>query len=116
MVKIGDGQTAGSSVRSPSTPTITASASPYAELYLRDKQPRMIAEMRKSFDYVLANPRDNNFEFDKEKNPHAPRALVVVRRALHVAAGVAPADRRDRRHALPRIRRREMVGHFGFSL
>ena len=41
----------------------------YAELYLRDKQPQMIAEMRKSFDYVLANPRDNNFEFDKEKNP-----------------------------------------------
>ncbi len=41
----------------------------YAELYLRDRQPKMIAEMRKRFDFVLANPRDHNFEFDKEKNP-----------------------------------------------
>ena len=41
----------------------------YAELFLRDQQPRMIAEMRRSFDFVIAHPRDDNFNFDKEKNP-----------------------------------------------
>jgi rhamnogalacturonyl hydrolase YesR len=41
----------------------------YAELYLRDKQPQMIAGMQQGFDFVIANPRDNNFDFDKEKNP-----------------------------------------------
>lgn len=41
----------------------------YAELYLKDPRPERIAPMRAGFDHIIANPRDHNFEFDKEKNP-----------------------------------------------
>jgi unsaturated rhamnogalacturonyl hydrolase len=41
----------------------------YAELYLRDKDPRMLAAMRERFDWILANPKDGSLEFDENSNP-----------------------------------------------
>lgn len=41
----------------------------YAELAFKDRRPEWIAPMRASFDHIIANPRDFNFEFDKVKNP-----------------------------------------------
>lgn len=41
----------------------------YAELYLQDHEARMIAPMRESFDRILANPKDDNLDFDAAKNP-----------------------------------------------
>lgn len=41
----------------------------YAELYLRDRDPRMIAPMRAEFDVILAHPKDDNLDFDPKKNP-----------------------------------------------
>ena len=41
----------------------------YVALYNRHKDPKMLAPMRERFDYILANPKDDNFEFvGKEKN------------------------------------------------
>ncbi len=37
----------------------------YLELYLLDKQPEMIAPTRTAFDYVLANPKDDNLDYRK---------------------------------------------------
>ena len=41
----------------------------YAELFLREKDPRMIAPMMEAFDAILANPKDDNLDFDAKKNP-----------------------------------------------
>lgn len=41
----------------------------YAELYFKHRDPRMIAPMRERFDRILANPPDDNLEFDRAKNP-----------------------------------------------
>jgi unsaturated rhamnogalacturonyl hydrolase len=41
----------------------------YAELYLRHQDPKMIAPMRERFDWLLANSKDDNLDFDENKNP-----------------------------------------------
>lgn len=41
----------------------------YAELFLRHRDPAMIAPMRASFDQILAKPKDDNLDFDRRKNP-----------------------------------------------
>ena len=41
----------------------------YAELFLRHRDPAMIAPMRASFDQILAAPKDDNLSFDRHKNP-----------------------------------------------
>ena len=41
----------------------------YAELYLLHRDPKMIAAMRERFDWILANPKDDNLDFDEAKNP-----------------------------------------------
>lgn len=41
----------------------------YAELYLQDREPRMIGPLRERFDFVLAHPKDDNLNFDAAKNP-----------------------------------------------
>jgi rhamnogalacturonyl hydrolase YesR len=41
----------------------------YAEIYLRDRDPRMIAPMQAEFDAILAHPKDDNLSFDSKKNP-----------------------------------------------
>ncbi|HVU33412.1 MAG TPA: glycoside hydrolase family 88 protein [Opitutaceae bacterium] len=41
----------------------------YAELYLQDHDPRMIAPMRARFDTILAHPKDDDLDFDPVKNP-----------------------------------------------
>ncbi len=38
----------------------------YVELYLRDRDPRMIEPMQKEFDFILANERDNDLGFTKK--------------------------------------------------
>jgi unsaturated rhamnogalacturonyl hydrolase len=43
----------------------------YAELYLQHHDPRMIAPMQRGFDFILANPKTDNLEFDRKKNPGA---------------------------------------------
>lgn len=42
----------------------------YAELFLKERDPRMIAPMRERFDFILAHPLDDNLDFDREKNPN----------------------------------------------
>lgn len=41
----------------------------YAELYARRKDPRMIAPLRERFDWILANPKSDDLDFDQVKNP-----------------------------------------------
>lgn len=41
----------------------------YADLFLLDGGQERIAPMRASFDYILANPKDDNLDFDEAKNP-----------------------------------------------
>ena len=41
----------------------------YAELYLQDRKPEMIAALNDDFAYVLAHPRDNNLDYSKVANP-----------------------------------------------
>ena len=41
----------------------------YAELYLRHRDPAMLAPAIARFDYILANPKDDNLDFDGKKNP-----------------------------------------------
>jgi len=41
----------------------------YAELYLKDRDPRMIAPMRERFDWILAHRPANPLEFDRKTNP-----------------------------------------------
>ena len=41
----------------------------YAELFLRHRDPAMIAPMRANFDRILAQPKDDNLDFDRHKNP-----------------------------------------------
>lgn len=41
----------------------------YADLYRLTPDPRLIAPMRASFDYILAHPKDDNLLFDDLKNP-----------------------------------------------
>lgn len=41
----------------------------YAELYLKHHDPKMIAALRETFDFILAHPKDDNLEFDAKKNP-----------------------------------------------
>jgi unsaturated rhamnogalacturonyl hydrolase len=41
----------------------------YVELYQSHRDPRMIAPMRTDFDFILANPKDENLDFDRKKNP-----------------------------------------------
>jgi rhamnogalacturonyl hydrolase YesR len=43
----------------------------YAEIYLRRRDPRMIAPMRERFDWILAHPKSDNLDFDPERNPDA---------------------------------------------
>ncbi|MDB6113078.1 MAG: yteR 2, partial [Lacunisphaera sp.] len=41
----------------------------YAELFLREHDPRMIAPMQETFDAILAHPKDDNLDFNSKKNP-----------------------------------------------
>jgi rhamnogalacturonyl hydrolase YesR len=41
----------------------------YAELYLKDRDPRMIAPLRERFDWILEHPKDDNLSFDEKANP-----------------------------------------------
>ena len=41
----------------------------YAELFLRFKDPAMIAPMRERFDWILAHPKDGDLDFDAVRNP-----------------------------------------------
>jgi rhamnogalacturonyl hydrolase YesR len=41
----------------------------YAELYLKHHDPRMIAALRETFDFILAHPKNDNLDFDGKKNP-----------------------------------------------
>lgn len=41
----------------------------YAELFFEQREPRMIAPLRERFDWILANPKDDNLDFDQAKNP-----------------------------------------------
>jgi rhamnogalacturonyl hydrolase YesR len=41
----------------------------YAELYLRHREPGMIAPLRERFDFILAHPKDSNLDFDAARNP-----------------------------------------------
>jgi rhamnogalacturonyl hydrolase YesR len=41
----------------------------YADLYAVSKDPRRIAAMRASFDFILSHPKDDNLLFDKVANP-----------------------------------------------
>ncbi|HYC73066.1 MAG TPA: glycoside hydrolase family 88 protein [Opitutaceae bacterium] len=41
----------------------------WAELFLRHGDPRMIAPLRERFDFILAHPKDDNLDFDRERNP-----------------------------------------------
>jgi rhamnogalacturonyl hydrolase YesR len=41
----------------------------YAELFLQHRDPRMIAPLRERLDFILAHPKDDNLEYDREKNP-----------------------------------------------
>ena len=60
----------------------------------------MIAPLRERFDDILANPSDvPSLEFTQAADQGAGK-LVVVRFAVHGAAGVGAALRGDRRRAL----------------
>lgn len=41
----------------------------YTELYFRFKDPSMIAPMRERFDWILTHPKDDNLDFDPQRNP-----------------------------------------------
>jgi len=41
----------------------------YADLYAKDKDPKMIAAMVARFDNILAHPKDDDLNFDKAKHP-----------------------------------------------
>jgi unsaturated rhamnogalacturonyl hydrolase len=41
----------------------------YVELFQRRHEPAMIAPLQERFDWVLANPKDDNLDFDQAKNP-----------------------------------------------
>ena len=41
----------------------------YAELYLQQRDPRLIAPLQQQFDFILAHPKDDNLDFDAAKNP-----------------------------------------------
>jgi rhamnogalacturonyl hydrolase YesR len=41
----------------------------YVDLFLLDGGAVRIAPMRESFDLILANPKDDNLDFDRDKNP-----------------------------------------------
>lgn len=41
----------------------------YAELFLRFKDPAMIAPMRERFDWILAHPSEGSLDFDAVRNP-----------------------------------------------
>ncbi len=41
----------------------------YAELSQRLRDPRMIGPLRERFDWILANPKDTNLDFDQARNP-----------------------------------------------
>jgi len=41
----------------------------YAELYLRHRDPKMLAAMIDRFEFVLAHPKDDNLNFDQILNP-----------------------------------------------
>jgi len=41
----------------------------YAELYLTDRDPRMIEALRRNFDFILSHPKDDNLDFDPIRNP-----------------------------------------------
>lgn len=41
----------------------------YVELYLRHRDPAMIAPLRARLDHILAHPKDDNLDFDAKKNP-----------------------------------------------
>jgi unsaturated rhamnogalacturonyl hydrolase len=41
----------------------------YVDLFLLDGGEKRIAPMRETFDSILANPKDDNLDFDEEKNP-----------------------------------------------
>ena len=41
----------------------------YAELYLRHRDPAMLAPAIARFDFILAHPKDDNLDFDAKKNP-----------------------------------------------
>jgi len=43
----------------------------YVELFLQLHDPRMIAPMKEAFDRILAQPKDDNLDFDRKKNPGA---------------------------------------------
>jgi unsaturated rhamnogalacturonyl hydrolase len=47
----------------------TAVGQTYADLYLLDREPRMIAAMRARFDFILAHPNGDNLLADKATNP-----------------------------------------------
>ena len=42
----------------------------YLELYLQDRDPRMLAPTQARFDFILAHPKTGGLEMDKVKNPH----------------------------------------------
>lgn len=41
----------------------------YADLFFHDGGAERIAPMREAFDFILAHPKDDNLEFNREKNP-----------------------------------------------
>ncbi|HEX2854829.1 MAG TPA: glycoside hydrolase family 88 protein [Opitutaceae bacterium] len=41
----------------------------YVELYQKRRDPRFIAPLRAGFDHILANPKNDNLDFDAKKNP-----------------------------------------------
>ena len=41
----------------------------YVDLSLKQRDPRMLAPMRERFDFILAHPKDDNLDFDGNKNP-----------------------------------------------
>jgi unsaturated rhamnogalacturonyl hydrolase len=43
----------------------------YVDLYLKQRDPRMLAPMRERFDFIIAHPKDDNLDFDGNKNPDA---------------------------------------------
>ncbi len=43
----------------------------YAEIFLRLRDPRMIASMRARFDWILAHPKDDNLDLNLKVNPDA---------------------------------------------
>jgi unsaturated rhamnogalacturonyl hydrolase len=42
----------------------------YAELFFLHHERRMIAPMRERFDWILAHPKDDNLDFDANRNPN----------------------------------------------